>query len=105
MTVGVKEYDIHVPYGVVDIENGLVRDLSEKPVNQFFINAGIYVLAAELLDYVPSNRPFNITELVQLLVAEGKTVASFPIREYWLDIGRMPDYEQAQKDVRNGRLD
>jgi dTDP-glucose pyrophosphorylase/CBS domain-containing protein len=105
MTVGIKEYDIHVPFGVVDIENGVVRNLSEKPINQFFINAGIYVLDPELLDYVPCKRRFNITELVQLLVAEGKRVASFPIREYWLDVGQMPDYEQAQEDVRNGRLD
>jgi dTDP-glucose pyrophosphorylase/CBS domain-containing protein len=105
MTVCVKEYDIRVPYGVVELENGLVCDLSEKPMNRFFINAGIYVLTPQLLDYIPSGRQFNITELIQQLVAQGKKVAGFPIREYWLDIGQMPDYEQAQQDLQNGRFE
>jgi NDP-sugar pyrophosphorylase family protein len=48
---------------------------------------------------------YNITQLVQRLVTEGQKVASFPIREYWLDIGQMPDYRRAQEDVMNGRLD
>ena len=105
MTVCVKRYDVRVPYGVVEAENGLVQNLSEKPVNCFWINAGIYVLAPQLLDYVPQNQLYNITQLVQRLVAEGQKVASFPIREYWLDIGQMPDYRRAQEDVMNGRLD
>jgi NDP-sugar pyrophosphorylase family protein len=105
MTICVKRYDVRVPYGVVEADNGLVQSLSEKPVNCFWINAGIYVLAPQLLDYVPQNQLYNITQLVQRLVTEGQKVASFPIREYWLDIGQMPDYRQAQEDVTNGRLD
>lgn len=105
MTICVKRYDVRVPYGVVEAENGLVQSLSEKPVNCFWINAGIYVLAPQLLDYLPQNQLYNITQLVQRLVAEGQKVASFPIREYWLDIGQMPDYRRAQEDVTNGRLD
>jgi dTDP-glucose pyrophosphorylase len=105
MTVCVKEHDIHVPFGVVESENGMVRSLSEKPTSRFLINAGIYFLAPQLLDYIPKRRPFNVTDLVQQLVREGKRVASFPIREYWLDIGQLPDYEQAQEDAESGRLE
>lgn len=104
MTVCVKEHHVQVPFGVVEIENGLVRDLSEKPSRRLHINAGIYVLSPELVDYVPVNQRYNITDLIQRLLHEGKKTASFPIREYWLDIGQMPDYEQAQDDVINGRL-
>jgi dTDP-glucose pyrophosphorylase/CBS domain-containing protein len=104
MTVCVKEHDIRMPYGVVEVDNGLVRSLSEKPVSRFLINAGIYILSPELLDYVPRNQPFNITELIEQLLTEGKRVASFPIQEYWLDIGQMPDYERAHQDVRNGKF-
>lgn len=104
MTVCVKQHNIQVPFGVVEIENGLVRDLSEKPSRRLHINAGIYVLSPELIDYVPANQPYNITDLIRRLLQEGKKTASFPIREYWLDIGQMPDYEQAQDDVINGRL-
>jgi dTDP-glucose pyrophosphorylase/CBS domain-containing protein len=104
MTVCVKEYDVHVPFGVVEVENGLVRSLNEKPTRRFFINAGIYVLAPQMLDYVPQNRKFDITELVQQLVQQGQRVAGFPIHEYWLDIGQRRDYRKAQEDVKNGRL-
>jgi NDP-sugar pyrophosphorylase family protein len=102
MTVCVKQHSIQVPYGVVEVENGLVRDLSEKPSRHLHINAGIYVLSPELLDEVPRHRPYNITDMIRRLLAEGKKTASFPIREYWLDIGHMPDYRQAQADVENG---
>lgn len=103
MTVCVKEYNVQVPYGVVDVENGQVRRLSEKPVNRFVINAGIYVLSPELLDRIPDGR-FDITQLIEQLVSEGRRVASFAIQDYWLDIGQRPDYEQAQEDAENGRL-
>ena len=65
MTVCVKESDVRVPYGVVEVENGLVWNLVEKPTDRFFINAGIYILAPQLLDYIPRDRQFNITGLVQ----------------------------------------
>ncbi|MFC2036468.1 nucleotidyltransferase family protein [Chloroflexota bacterium] len=105
MTVCVKEQGFHLPYGVVEIANGMVQDLSEKPTNRFFVNAGIYVLTPQLLDSIPKNCRYNVTDLVQQLVSEGRKVASFPIQEYWLDIGQMPDYEQAQEDAKNGRLE
>lgn len=105
LTVCIKEYDVRLPYGVVEVENGLVRSLEEKPINHFFINAGIYILTPQLLDYIPEGSPYNVTDLVQQLVSRGKRVASFSVREYWLDIGRLPDYEQAQIDARDGRLD
>jgi NDP-sugar pyrophosphorylase family protein len=105
LTVCVKEYDVHVPYGVVEIDNGLVRSLQEKPINRFFVNAGIYVMTPQLLDAIPHGCRFNVTDLVQQYMTQGEKVASFPIQEYWLDIGQLPDYEQAQDDARNGRLD
>jgi NDP-sugar pyrophosphorylase family protein len=45
-----------------------------------------------------------MTDLIDRLIAEGRTVISFPIREYWLDIGQPDDYKQAQEDLQNGRL-
>lgn len=101
MTVCVKQHSIQIPYGVVEVENGLVRDLSEKPSRYLQINAGIYVLSPELIDYVPRAQHYNITDLIRRLLAEDRRTASFPIREYWLDIGQMPDYHRAQADIEN----
>jgi dTDP-glucose pyrophosphorylase/CBS domain-containing protein len=102
MTVCVRQHSVQVPYGVVEVENGLVRDLSEKPSRHLHINAGIYVLSPELLDLVPPGQRCDITDLIQRLLSEGKKAASFPVREYWLDIGQMPDYRQAEGDIENG---
>jgi dTDP-glucose pyrophosphorylase len=103
-TVAVRQYDVEVPYGVVDCEGGAVTGVREKPVFNFFVNAGIYLLEPFVYDCIPRGERFDMTELIQALIEDGKRVCSFPIVEYWLDIGRHADYTQAQKDVMEGRI-
>ena len=95
---------VQVPYGVVECDGALVRALREKPVRTFLVNAGIYLLEPSVMRYIPEGRRFDMTDLIQSLLDAGRRVASFPIVEYWLDIGRMADYEQAQDDVKHARL-
>jgi dTDP-glucose pyrophosphorylase/CBS domain-containing protein len=102
LTVGVRKYGVEVPFGVVDLEEVRVSHIREKPSFKFFINAGIYLLEPEACDFIPSGRRFDMTELIQTLIDAGKVVVSFPIMEYWLDVGRHEDYAKAQEDVRNG---
>jgi dTDP-glucose pyrophosphorylase/CBS domain-containing protein len=102
LTVGVRKYDVEVPFGVVELDEVRVSCIREKPSFNFFINAGIYLLEPEVFEYIPSGRRFDMTELIQALIEAGKVVVSFPIMEYWLDIGRHEDYVKAQEDVRNG---
>ncbi len=104
MTVGVRKYELNVPFGVVDCEDGWIRELREKPTLPLFINAGIYILEPGVCDYIPDDTRFDMTDLVRGLLGEGRPVASYPIIEYWQDVGRHEDYEQAQEDVRNGRI-
>jgi dTDP-glucose pyrophosphorylase/CBS domain-containing protein len=102
LTVGVRKYEVEVPFGVVDLDEVYVNQIREKPSFNFFINAGAYLLEPETYDFIPSGRRFDMTELIQTLIDAGKVVVSFPIMEYWLDIGRHEDYVKAQEDVRNG---
>jgi dTDP-glucose pyrophosphorylase/CBS domain-containing protein len=102
LTVGVRKYDVEVPFGVVELNEVHVSQIREKPSFNFFINAGAYLLEPEACDFIPSGRRFDMTELIQELIQAGKVVVSFPIMEYWLDIGRHEDYVKAQEDVRNG---
>jgi len=102
LTVGVRKYDVEVPFGVVELDEVHINRIQEKPSFNFFINAGTYLLEPEVCDFIPSGRRFDMTELIQRLIEAGKVVVSFPITEYWLDIGRHEDYAQAQEDVRNG---
>jgi dTDP-glucose pyrophosphorylase/predicted transcriptional regulator len=104
ITVGVRKYEMQVPFGVVECEDVRITQLREKPSLTFFINAGMYLLEPSVCDYIPDGQRFDMTDLIQKLLDEGRPVVSFPIMEYWLDVGRHEDYQRAQDDVRNGRI-
>jgi len=94
-TMCVKEYDFQVPYGVVSIDNGCIKSIEEKPVYKFFVSAGIYMLSPEALDFVPDNKFYDMPTLFEQMLRHNKNILPFPIREYWLDIGRLADFERA----------
>lgn len=97
-TMAVREYDLQVPYGVVNVRDGSILSIEEKPVHKFFVSAGIYMLSPQVLTHVPQDEFFDMPTLFEKLIAEKKTAVSFPIREYWLDIGRISDYERANRE-------
>jgi dTDP-glucose pyrophosphorylase/CBS domain-containing protein len=100
MTIAVRQYDIKVPYGVIECEGSRVCALKEKPQIYFLVNAGVYLLEPKVFEFIPKGEHFNMTDLIQQLLDADHIVASFPIIEYWLDIGQLADYEQAQDDMR-----
>jgi len=104
LTVAVRKYDLKVPYGVIKSDGAFVRELVEKPSHSFFVNAGIYLLEPSVYHYVPNGQHFDMTDLIQRLLEAKRPVASFPIVEYWLDIGQPADYDQAQEDIEKGRF-
>lgn len=95
MTVGVRHYSMQVPYGVVKVDGTSITGLSEKPVFDFFVNTGIYIISPQALDYIFETGYFDITELIENLLQDNRTVANFPIIEQWMDIGRPEDVEKA----------
>ncbi len=103
MTVAVRHYDVQVPYGVVECEGTQIRKLREKPRMRYLVNAGMYLLQPDVYDYIPKHKHFNMTDVIDALLEDGRTVVSFPVREYWLDIGQHADYERAQVDIQNGK--
>ncbi len=101
LTVGVRQYEFQIPYGVVECIGPKVCKLQEKPTKTFLVNAGIYLLEPEVQQMVPNNEFTNMTDLIDILLKQERTVTSFPVMEYWLDIGQIADYNQAQNDVTN----
>lgn len=100
MTVGVRQHEVQLPYGVVEAEDdGRIIGISEKPHVRHFINAGIYLINPEVCRCVPSGRRYDMPDLIAYLVAEQRRVVAFPIREYWLDIGSPEDYAQARRHM------
>lgn len=98
-TICVREHTVEVPYGVVEVKGTLMDDLVEKPVYRMLVNAGIYVLEPEVLNLVRPNQRMDMTELLNLLrEAPDRPVGCFPVSEYWLDVGRPVDHQQAQNE-------
>ena len=99
-TMCVREYDYEVPYGVVKMNDNKITAIAEKPVQKFFVSAGIYMLSPEILDLIPKNEFYDMPALFEKLIKLSKNVISFPIREYWLDIGRMEEYQRANEEYK-----
>lgn len=100
-TVCVREYESQVPYGVIQCEGHRITQIVEKPIQRFFISAGIYVLSPELIQRVAAGQKIDMPTLLEQEITAGRDVNMFPLHEYWLDIGRMDDFRKAQEEVRS----
>ena len=98
-TMCVREYDFQVPYGVIEICDQKIKSITEKPTHNFFVNAGIYVLEPELINKVDGISYLDMPTLIEQQLEEGAQINSFPVHEYWLDIGKMEAYERANRDI------
>ncbi|NOI91187.1 CBS domain-containing protein [Vibrio splendidus] len=98
-TMCVREYDYQIPYGVINGEGNKITSMVEKPVQRFFVNAGIYVVSPRIINSVPTNYNIDMPTLLEQHMKEREKVLMFPIHEYWLDIGRMDDFNRAQADI------
>ncbi len=100
MTVGVRKYDLEIPYGVVESDDILIKDLVEKPQQAFMVNAGVYLLEPQAFEYIPRGKRFDMPDLVRCLIDATRRVICFPIQEYWIDVGKPADYQKVQKDLK-----
>ena len=97
-TMGVREYEQQIPYGVVNQKNGEIESIVEKPTQRYYVNAGIYILEPEVLEYIPKDQFYDMPTLFETLIVKKKKPLSFPVHEYWLDIGQVKELEQARED-------
>jgi dTDP-glucose pyrophosphorylase len=105
MAIATTVYTIDVPYAVLETNSSNhVKALSEKPSYTYYSNAGIYLLKKEVLNYIPENSYYDMTDLIQILMNNGHRIISYPIRGYWLDIGKVNDYLKAQEDIKHLKM-
>lgn len=100
ITMAVRRLELQLAYGLVECEGATVKRIREKPQLHLLINAGIYLLEPAVFPFIPAGEHFNMTELITAVIGADLPVVSFPIHEYWLDIGQHEDYLRAQEDVR-----
>jgi NDP-mannose synthase len=104
LTLVTKQMQLPLHYGVVKKEANRVLHIEEKPVVVSEISAGIYFLNPGVIDYIPADKTFHMTDLMRKLIDDNKKVLAYPIEDYWLDIGQMSDYKKAQEDFENGLI-
>ncbi len=96
MTVCIREFKLQIPYGVVNLKGPGIREILEKPDQTILINAGIYVINPSVLDLIPPETRLDMPTLINQAIVGEKRVGSFPLSEFWLDIGNPTDFRQAQ---------
>ena len=97
-TVVVRDYQMQVPFGVVNSSGGQVIRIDEKPTQSYTISAGVYVLSPDALKLIPRDAYYDMPTLLADLIARGLRVRQQRAEGYWMDIGRLPDYAQANAD-------
>lgn len=97
-TMAVRKYEIQVPYGVVKVDDDIISGMSEKPTRSFFVNAGIYVLGADVVSSVRANEYLDMPTLFHQLIDTKARTAAYPIRGYWADVGRYEELSRVDND-------
>jgi len=98
LTISVKKEITPFAFGNILFDGELVRDIQEKPDITMYILAGIYIMRPEIFKLFPENEYFGMDSLIKKMIVEKYPVTKYEILEYWLDIGRLNDYEKAQHD-------
>lgn len=97
VTMGIRTHEMQVPFGVVNIENGMVSSFVEKPSYSFNVNAGIYIVDPTIVNSIPENQYYDMSTLLNSLLDKGDIISCFPIVEEWIDVGRESDLHSARE--------
>jgi NDP-sugar pyrophosphorylase family protein len=101
MVVASTEYKVDIPFAVFESDDKEVTAFKEKPTYIYHSNAGVYIFKKELVSRIPKNKYYDITDLMDNLIADGGKLVHDIIRGYWIDIGKPIDYKNAQEFVKH----
>ena len=91
-TICAREFTMQVPYGVLNTEGTTLVSMEEKSVHKHLVNAGIYALSPLVFEHFRDYEPLDMPDLIDRVKAAGHRVSVLPVREYWMDIGRIEDW-------------
>jgi dTDP-glucose pyrophosphorylase/CBS domain-containing protein len=95
-TVAVRKYFHTVPFGCVELEGDRLVRLEEKPTTTRLVNAGIYVLAPQLVTALERNKPTTVPDILSGAMNRGEDVRAFEIDDDWIDVGQREHLDQAR---------
>lgn len=85
---------IKVPYGVISLQDGIFRDIDEKPENHFVVNTGVYVIHPGVLDLIPEKTPIDMPDLIKSINGNKRSIGVYPVHGKWTDIGSWGEYSK-----------
>jgi NDP-sugar pyrophosphorylase family protein len=99
-TIAAQKRWVDIDFGVIqrDKKDGGMAKYVEKPRLSYLVSMGVYVFEPEILSLIPPNEKFDFPDLMHLLLDQGKRVAIYDSKDFWLDIGRPDDYQKAVEE-------
>jgi dTDP-glucose pyrophosphorylase/predicted transcriptional regulator len=94
-------YQVNIPYAVLETKDNTIKSFKEKPTYTYYSNGGIYIMKREVLKYIPKDKFYNATDLMEDLIKNNLKLISYPFSGYWLDVGKHEDFKKAQNDLNN----
>lgn len=104
MSVVAVPYTVNVPYGIFELNGRDIIGVKEKPVYNYYANAGIYLIKKDMIDLIPKNEFFNATDLIEVITKKGGLVVRYPHSGYWIDVGQQADLAKAQELAKHSVL-
>lgn len=98
LSISIKKIIMPYAFGNIFFNEDLVTGIEEKPDIITYALAGIYVMKPDILNLIPDNEYYGMDSLIKKMLSESQPISKYELNEYWLDIGRIDDFEAAQKD-------
>ncbi len=101
ITLVASARQFNIPYGICELNGGgSLERIKEKPEYNFLVNAGMYVLNPVVLELIPDNQLFHITQLIEKIKENGGQIGVYPVSEKaWIDVGQWAEYRKALKVI------
>lgn len=97
LTISIKKEITPFAFGNIFFEGDIVTGIVEKPDIVMYILAGIYVMKPEIFELFPEDEYFGMDTLIKRMLENNQPISKYDLKKYWLDIGRLNDYEKAEE--------
>jgi len=98
LTIAIKNIKIKNDYGVLKLNNSRIIDYIEKPITNFKVSTGMYVISKKIIKFIPKNISYGINDLSKSLLKKSIDINSYLHKGYWKDIGSFENYKIASED-------
>ena len=105
VTISGFHRQVQIDFGIMDIKDQRLVNYHEKPIHHYWVSMGIYVFDRRVIKYISKTGPMDFPDLVRLLLKKNQSVAVFPFQDFWLDIGRVEDYQRAIEEFETRKAD